>query len=131
MFGKLARVNVILTCTSCTGSSTSYSILDDSPVIIPELPAGNYTAKILAVDKDVVLRTVKVFTVSDNIVTATTNTPTNNATDTTTNTLTDDATDTTTNTPTDDATDTTTNTPTNDVTDTTTYTPSTESIPHK
>ena len=85
LFGEMARVNVILTCIDCTDSSTRYSILDDSPVIIPELPAGNYTAEIMTVDMDIVLRAVKMVAISDNVVTATTNTPTNDVTDTTTN----------------------------------------------
>ena len=82
----MARVNVILTCIDCTDSSTRYSILDNSPVIITELPAGNYTAEIIAVDMDIVLRTVKMFMVSDNVITTTTNTTTDDVTDTTTNT---------------------------------------------
>ena len=118
LFGELAKVNVILDCTSCTGSSTRYSILGDSPVVIPELSAGNYTAEIIAVNVDNDYADVKMFMMSDNVVTTTTNTPANGATDTTTNI------------PTNDVTDTTTITPANDATDTTTNTPSTESIPH-
>ena len=87
LFGNLTRVNVILTCTSCTDGPTKYSLLDDSPVVIPDLPAGNYTAEIKAVDTDIELRTVKMVTVSDNVITTTTNTPTNDATDTPTNAL--------------------------------------------
>ena len=85
LYGNLTRVIVIFTCTSCTDSSTRYSVLDDSPFIIQGLPAGNYTAKIKAVDTDIELRTVKMVTVSDNVITTTTNVPTDDATDTTTN----------------------------------------------
>ena len=75
LFGDLARVNVILTCINCTGSSTRYSILGDSPVVIPDLPAGNYTADIIAVDiYNNIIRNVEVIVMSENAATDTVST---------------------------------------------------------
>ena len=88
LFGNLTRVIVIYNCTSCTGRHTTYSTIKDSPVVTPDLPAGNYTVEIIAMDTDIDyadFRTVKMVTVSEYVITTTANTPTNDATDTTTN----------------------------------------------
>ena len=72
LLGNLVRVNVILNCTSCTGSDELYTILGDSPVVIPHLPAGNYSVDVIDVDiSNVIIRTVGVIMVSDNVTTDT------------------------------------------------------------
>ena len=72
LLGNLVRVTVILNCTSCIGSDESYTILGDSPVVIPNLPAGNYSVDVIAVDiSNVIIRTMKVIIMSDNVTTDT------------------------------------------------------------
>ena len=96
LLGNLATLNVILICISCTSSSEYHTTVNDSPIVIPNLPAGNYTVDVTAVDVNI--RTVEVIMVSDDVITTTTNTLSTIATATTTNTLSSIATATTTNT---------------------------------
>ena len=72
LLGNLARVNVTLICTSCTSSSEYHTTVNDSPIVIPNLPAGNYTVNVTAVDVNI--RTVEVIMVSDDVTTTTTST---------------------------------------------------------
>ena len=100
LLGNLTRVNVTLKCTSCTGSSEYHTIVNDSPIVIPNLPAGNYTVHVTAVDVNFIT-VEKIIIVPDNIISTTTNTlSTIITTATTTNTLSTSTTATTTNTPT-------------------------------
>ena len=110
LLGNLARVNVTLKCTSCTSSSEYHTTVNDRPIVISNLPAGNYTVDVTAVDVNI--RTVEVIMVSDDVTATTTNTLSTITTATTTNTLSTIATATTTNTLSTITTDTTTNTPT-------------------
>ena len=85
LLGKLVRVGVILNCTSCTGKHT-FSVTDDNPIVIPNLPAGNYTVDIIAVDiNNDIIRTVKVIVISEEVTTdmSTTSGPTTNVPTTT------------------------------------------------
>ena len=78
LFGNLTRVNAIINCTSCTGKFTTYSIVDDSPFVISNLPAGNYTVDVSAVNISIVdIETVEVIVMSENIKPPTSG-PTNN-----------------------------------------------------
>ena len=84
--GKLIRVGVILNCTSCPGEHT-FSITDDSPIEVPNLPAGNYTVDIIAMDiNNDIIRTVKVIVMSKEVTTdmSPTSGPTTNILTTTT-----------------------------------------------
>ena len=68
--GNLVRVNVILNCASCTGEHTTFSIIDDRPIVIPNLPAGNYTVYVIAVDiNNDIIRTVEVIVKSEEVTT--------------------------------------------------------------
>ena len=68
--GNLVRVNITVNCISCTGEHTTHSITDDSPVVIPKLPAGNYTVDVIAVDiNNDTVRTVKVIVMSEDVTT--------------------------------------------------------------
>ena len=107
---NLARVNVTLKCTSCTNSSEYHTTVNDRPIVISNLPAGNYTVDVTAVDVDFI--TVEVIMVSDDVTTTTTNTLSSIVTATTTNTLSTITTATSTNTLSTITTATTTNTPT-------------------
>ena len=70
MFGNLVRVSVILNCTSCTGEHTTSTITDDSPIVILNLPAGNYTVDVFAVDISIVnIETVEVIVMSEDVTT--------------------------------------------------------------
>jgi len=66
ILGKLARINVTLKCTSCTSSFKSHTIIiSGSPIVIPNLPAGNYTVDIIALDiTNANVATMEVITVS-------------------------------------------------------------------
>ena len=46
---NLPRVNITVKCTSCTSSFKPYSIITDGPIIIANLPAGNYTVDVVVV----------------------------------------------------------------------------------
>ena len=59
--GELVRVNITLKCTSCTSSFKSYTVITDGPVIIPNLPAGNYTVDVIVADSNYI--TTEVITV--------------------------------------------------------------------
>ena len=68
--GNLIRVSVIVNCISCTDEHTIYSITDDSPIVIPKLPAGNYIVDVIAVDiSNDTIRTVEVIIMSEDITT--------------------------------------------------------------
>ena len=101
LLGNLARVNVTLICNSCTSSSEYHTTVNDSPFIIPNLPAGNYTVYVTAVGVN--FKTVEVIMVSDDVTATTTNTLSTITTATTTNTLSTITTATTTNTPTNES----------------------------
>jgi len=71
LLGKLARINVTLKCTSCTSSFKSHAVIGNStsPIVIPNLPAGNYTVDIIAVDiNNANITTTEVITVSDIVI---------------------------------------------------------------
>ena len=72
LLGNLARVNITLICTSCTSNSEYHTTVDDSPIVIPNLPAGNYTVDVTAMDANI--RTVEVIMVSDDVTTTATST---------------------------------------------------------
>ena len=112
LLGNFTRVNVTLKCTSCTSSSEYHTTVNDRPIVISNLPAGNYTVDVTAVDVNI--RTVEVIIVSDEVTATITNVlNTIITTDTTTNTLSTITADIATNTPIIMATD---NTPTTIVT---------------
>ena len=125
LLGNLSRVNVTLNCTSCDSSSEYHTTVDDRPIVISNLPAGNYIVNVTAVDVNI--RTVEVIMVSDDVIATTTATLSTITTATTTNTLSTITTDTTTNTLSTVTTATTTNTLSTITTDTTTNTPTIES----
>ena len=81
LLGVLVRIRVILTCNNCTINNTT---TDDSPVIFQNLTAGKYT-----IDATPVVignfNITKVIMVSDDVNTATTNTPTTDDANTATN----------------------------------------------
>ena len=67
LLGKLVRVNVILNCTSCTDSKLQ-TVTDNSPIVISEFPAGNYTVNVTAVDiSNDIIRTVEVIVMSEDV----------------------------------------------------------------
>ena len=66
LLGNLSRVNVTL-----SSSSEYHTTVNDSPIVIPNLPAGNYTVYVTAVDVNI--RTVEVIMVSDDVINETTN----------------------------------------------------------
>ena len=66
LLGNLARVNVSLNCTTCNGSEP-FTLSDVSPIVIPNLPARNYTVDVFAVDIN--LGITEMIAVSDNITT--------------------------------------------------------------
>ena len=68
LLGNLARVNVTLNCTSRIGGLEYYTVVDDSPIVIPSIPAGNYTVDTTAVDIN--FRTVEMIAVADNVTTS-------------------------------------------------------------
>ena len=70
LLGNLTRVNVTLKCTSCTSSSEYHTTVNDRPIVISNLPAGNYTVDVTAVDVNI--RTVEVIMVSDDVINETT-----------------------------------------------------------
>ena len=47
---NLPRVNITVKCISCISSFKPYSVITDGPIIIANLPAGNYTVDIVVVD---------------------------------------------------------------------------------
>ena len=65
VLGKPTRVNVTLKCTGCTNSFKSYTVMTDDPVIILNLPAGNYTVEVIAVNFNIT--TVEEIVVSGNV----------------------------------------------------------------
>ena len=72
LLGALTRIHVILTCNNCTINNTT---TDDSPVFFQNLPAGKYTIDVTPVGIGN-FNITKVIIVSDDVNTATTNTPT-------------------------------------------------------
>ena len=70
LLGNLTRLNVNLVCTSCTSGFEYYTRVNDSPIVIPNLPAGNYTVDVTAVGVNI--RTVEVIMVSDDVINETT-----------------------------------------------------------
>ena len=69
LLGSLVKVNVILSCTSCTDSQLQ-TVTDDSPIVISEFPAGNYTVNVTAVDiSNDIIRTVEVIVMSEDVTT--------------------------------------------------------------
>ena len=65
LLGNVVRVNVIFNCISCTGSQKQ-AITDDSPIIIPYLPAGTYTVDVIAVDiSNDIIRAVELIVMSE------------------------------------------------------------------
>ena len=72
LLGNLTRVNVTLKCTGCTSSSEYHTTVNDSPIVISNLPGGNYTVNVTAVDVNI--RTVEVIMVFDDVTTTTTST---------------------------------------------------------
>ena len=64
--GNLVRVSVVLNCTSCNDSVPS--VILDGPYVISNLPTGNYTVDVIAVDFSLdVIRTVDVIVVSEDV----------------------------------------------------------------
>ena len=70
LLGNLTRVNVTLKCTSCTSSSEYHTTVNNRSIVISNLPAGNYTVNVTAVDVNI--RTVEVIMVSDDVINGTT-----------------------------------------------------------
>ena len=52
LLGNFVRINIILNCTSCTGSLISYTVITDGPITISYLPAGNYTIDVIVIDSN-------------------------------------------------------------------------------
>ena len=50
--GELAKVNITFKCTSCASSFKSYTVIAVGFVIIPNLPAGNYTVDVIVANID-------------------------------------------------------------------------------
>ena len=69
LLGNLARVNVTLNCTSRIGGLEYYTVVDDSPIVMPNIPAGNYTVDTTAA-VDINFRTVEMIAVADNVTTS-------------------------------------------------------------
>ena len=67
LLGSLVRVDVIFSCTSCTDSQLQI-ITHDSPIVIPKLPAGNYTVNVTAVGiGNDIIKTVEVIEMSEDV----------------------------------------------------------------
>ena len=73
----LARILVILTCDNCAINLNT--TIDDSPVVFQTLPAGNYTVDVTPVGIGNFSITKEIM-VSEDVNTATTNTPTTEGT---------------------------------------------------
>ena len=65
LLGNLTRVIVTLICTRCTSSSEYHTTVNDSCIVIPNLPVGYYTVDVTAVDANI--RTVEVIMVFDHL----------------------------------------------------------------
>ena len=70
LLGNLPRVNITVDCTSCS-SSFKYSVITDGPIIIPNLPSGNYTVDVVVVDSVYINITTTEMIVLSNDVTTT------------------------------------------------------------
>ena len=69
LLGNIPRVNITVDCTSCTSSFKS-SVLTDGPIIIPNLPSGNYTVDVVAVDSVYInITTTEMIVLSNDITT--------------------------------------------------------------
>ena len=66
--GELAKVNITFKCTSCTNSFKSYSVITVGLVIIPNLPAGNYTVDVIVANSGYInITTTEVIVVPGNV----------------------------------------------------------------
>ena len=69
LLGNIPRVNITVDCTSCTSSFKS-SVLTDGPIIIPNLPSGNYTVDVVVVDSVYInITTTEMIVLSNDITT--------------------------------------------------------------
>ena len=66
--GELAKVNITFKCTSCTNSFKSYTVIAVGFVIIPNLPAGNYTVDVIVANSGYInITTTEVIVVPGNV----------------------------------------------------------------
>ena len=76
LLGNLPRVNITVKCTSCTSNFKPYSVITDGPIIIANLPAGNYTVDVVFVDSVYTdITTTEMIVVSNDVTTNITNRP--------------------------------------------------------